>query len=168
MLGLRSLAAKADARRACEMMRQLSHQDARIVWMAGVTLVRSVDHILQKHDAVTHPAIAAPLQKLWGDWKNETIFKRFVEPERNALLKELGTTFDVEFISVGLQFQIDLGEFGMQSPIDALEMSVAWWGEKISELGQACGAQFVPDSSATPAIHDNASWVGVTGDVERK
>jgi len=166
MLNLRALAAQADARRACEMMRQHFHQDARIIWIAGITLVRSVGHILQKHDAVVHPTIAQPLKGFWAAWQNEIIFKKFIEPERNVLLKELGTAFETEFISEGLRFQIDLGDLGLQSPIGALELSVAWWGQKISDLGQACGAQFVPDASDTPALHDNLGWIGITGEVE--
>jgi hypothetical protein len=59
----------------------------RAYHIALVSLLRSIGHVLQKVDADTQ-AKADWLKQVWQSWREEAIFKRFIEPNRNWLLKE--------------------------------------------------------------------------------
>jgi len=56
-------------------------------YIAIVSMLRSVGHVLQKADCV-NPADKQFLDSRWAVWKNEAIFRTFIEPTRNDLLKE--------------------------------------------------------------------------------
>ena len=55
--------------------------------IAVIALLRSIGHVLEKVDADTD-AKRAWLAGDWPSWKTEPIFKDFIEPTRNMLLKE--------------------------------------------------------------------------------
>jgi hypothetical protein len=57
-------------------------------YIAIVSMLRSIGHVFRKVDCDT------PAKRAWADdqwsshWNGETIFREFIEPNRNALLKE--------------------------------------------------------------------------------
>lgn len=62
--------------------------------IAIVTLLRSVGHVLQKVDADT-AGKKAWLDAAWQSWKNEPIFRNFIDLNRNRLLKEFRGALDI-------------------------------------------------------------------------
>lgn len=63
----------------------------RIHWVAAVALVRAIGHVLDKvdgQDAGIHAAIRTAFGRWKGDSPDHTIFREFIERERNHILKE--------------------------------------------------------------------------------
>ncbi|MDY4379644.1 hypothetical protein SOV92_17735 [Pectobacterium brasiliense] len=56
-------------------------------YIAIIALLRSVGHVFEKVDC-TDPERRLWSKKQWSSWKQKPIFKKFIEPTRNALLKE--------------------------------------------------------------------------------
>jgi hypothetical protein len=63
----------------------------RLYWVAGVTLLRTIGHVLAKVDEKSSPVHAKTIRLLWNrlqrDRKSSAIFWDFIEDERNNLLK---------------------------------------------------------------------------------
>lgn len=62
----------------------------RIVWAGSVALIRSVGHVLHKVDG-SDKVLKDIANEFFGRWKvaeEHEIFRRFIEHERNNLLKE--------------------------------------------------------------------------------
>lgn len=59
----------------------------RAQYVAVIVTLRSVGHVLQKVDA-DNAAKRKWLDTRWPQWKAEPIFATFIDPGRNALLKE--------------------------------------------------------------------------------
>jgi hypothetical protein len=66
--------------------------DWRWRWVAVVTLLRAVGHVLVNVDGVKDKATAAAIERAWtelnGSKPEPRIFWRFIDQERNNLLKE--------------------------------------------------------------------------------
>ncbi len=61
--------------------------DYQSQYIAIIALLRSVGHVFEKVDCID--ADRRNWSKAhWSIWKNKPIFKEFIEPTRNALLKE--------------------------------------------------------------------------------
>lgn len=63
----------------------------RVQWAAAVALLRAVGHVLDKVDGrdATVRRLANEAYKRWkGDAPDHEIFREFIEPERNTVLKE--------------------------------------------------------------------------------
>ncbi|PDS58825.1 MULTISPECIES: hypothetical protein [Rhizobium] len=67
------------------MMRPVA--DYQSQYVAIIALLRSVGHVFEKVDC-TDPGRRAWSKAQWLIWKKEPIFGDFIEPTRNALLKE--------------------------------------------------------------------------------
>jgi hypothetical protein len=72
------------------------HQEWVLYWVAGVALLRSVGHVLDKVDSARCPTLKQIISKKWTSWNTDRaqneIFWDFIEKERNNVLKvfELG------------------------------------------------------------------------------
>jgi hypothetical protein len=71
--------------------------DHQSQYVAIIALLRSVGHVFEKVDC-TEPSRRDWSRQKWRSWKQEAIFGDFIEPTRNALLKEF---------QGGLQLQSD-------------------------------------------------------------
>jgi hypothetical protein len=64
----------------------------RLHWVTCLTLLRAVGHVLDKKDGNKSAKHREAVQAAWADWKkNENgnaIVRRFIEAERNNLLKQ--------------------------------------------------------------------------------
>lgn len=67
------------------MMRPVA--DYQSQYVAIIALLRSVGHVFEKVDC-TDPGRRAWSKARWSTWRQEPIFGDFIEPTRNALLKE--------------------------------------------------------------------------------
>lgn len=56
-------------------------------YVAIIALLRSVGHVFEKVDC-SEPARQAWSKAQWLRWRQEPIFREFIEPTRNSLLKE--------------------------------------------------------------------------------
>lgn len=66
--------------------------ESRVIYVASVTLLRTVGHVLHKVDCDRHPEIKQEVERKYRDWKRglgkDRIFTDFIEKERNLILKE--------------------------------------------------------------------------------
>lgn len=63
----------------------------RVHWAAAVALLRAVGHVLHKvdgEDPLTRRLAAAAFKRWKGAAPEHEIFREFIEPERNSILKE--------------------------------------------------------------------------------
>src|SRR5262245_54808259 len=85
----------------------------RVHWVACLTLLRAVGHILDKVDGETDARYRAVVTAKWDDWhadKRATgIFWDFIEAERNNLLKEykFGVEPEPEYLASEAQKPVD-------------------------------------------------------------
>jgi hypothetical protein len=82
-----------DCRLALSMLEEeVDARRWRVLWAAAVALIRAVGHVLDKadgaDDTVLRQVAAAAFKKWKGDDPGHTIFREFIERERNNLLKE--------------------------------------------------------------------------------
>jgi hypothetical protein len=56
-------------------------------YVAIVAMLRSIGHVFEKVECDS-PEKKKWCKAKWPDWKNEAIFRDFIEPNRNRLLKE--------------------------------------------------------------------------------
>lgn len=106
----------------------------RLYWVAGVTLLRTIGHVLAKIDAKNSDKHSQAIGRLWMTFqssrKNYWIFWEFIEKERNNLLKTY---------SFGARFERDHdGPFiRFEDGSDAFELfreAVYWWRHQLTEL----------------------------------
>ena len=117
-----------------------------VLWTAGVAIARSVGKVLQEIDAKDDPQLASLLKQLWPQWKQEPIFKNFIEEERNLILKEGGggsaATSKTQLTAGGERFSLDHtiywpmhdGPYAGEDCRDVLREALDWWQAKLSEL----------------------------------
>lgn len=107
------------------------HPEWRIWWIAGIALLRTVGHVLDKVDAKRSPHHKMTILQAWSNWKEDKdtnwIFWTFIEQERNNLLKLY--KFGVEADADGL-LHLDSGADGGQ----LFRESVYWWRHQLEAL----------------------------------
>ena len=74
--------------------------ESRIVYIAAVSMLRAVGHVLKKVDCETYPEIKDEVNHRYLRWKKgngrDVIFPHFIEKERNLILKEYAPTWNEE------------------------------------------------------------------------
>jgi hypothetical protein len=64
----------------------------RVHWVGAMALLRMIGHVLEKVDAQRDEEFARRLQAAWREWNSDladhVIFREFIKPERDNLLKE--------------------------------------------------------------------------------
>ena len=66
----------------------------RLYWILAVVLLRAVGHVLYKVDGAANPKVRELSQSMHKSWKTDpehSIFRDFIEHERNNILKEYET-----------------------------------------------------------------------------
>ncbi len=125
----------------------------RIHWVALVTLLRAVGHVLEKVDATNDARLRRAVNAKWTEWKTNRdenrIFWDFVEAERNSVLKTYEANYhpgDVDIVvtsgSNSELFVLDEAIFqpmldGLYAGEDARDVAqeaLAWWERQLAEI----------------------------------
>src|SRR4051794_37275513 len=131
-----------------------------------LALLRSVGHVLQKVDAVSSRTLGANQAKWWADLNashsEPKIFWRFIEEDRNLILKEsdIRAGQSVTVVLTGVEapglvagekpepkamltktmpeasysYHMNRGDFTGRDPRDLIDEAIAWWHEQISKI----------------------------------
>ncbi len=134
-------------------------QQWRIHWVAVVTLLRAVGHVLTKVDG-QREAVRLASDRLYRDWKSNDpaheIFREFIEKERNNIVKEyeIGITegpvpvvlgfvdpatgrssgYKLEPIDENIYRPMKDGFYEGEDGRTLVELAVEWWEKQLSEV----------------------------------
>ena len=110
------------------------HSEWRLLWVAGVALLRTIGHVLAKADATTSSRHKTEIDQLWATWKSDraqyAIFWEFVEGERNNLLKTYTFGARLAQDSKGYYVEFEDGEDAFQ----LFRQAVYWWRHQLMAL----------------------------------
>lgn len=109
----------------------------RLYWVAGITLLRTVGHVLAKTDATTSSAHKATIDFLWKQWKidhvQSSIFWDFIEKERNSLLKTYSFGARLAHNAEGYYVEYEDGQDAFQ----LFRQAIYWWRRQLMALEEA-------------------------------
>ncbi|GBQ09045.1 hypothetical protein [Acetobacter cerevisiae] len=109
----------------------------RLFWVAGLALLRTVGHVLDKVDAKKTSPHGKVIFERWKQWKNDKeqaeIFWNFIEKERNSLLKTY--SFGARFVNdpEGAYIEFEDGSDAFQ----LYRQAVYWWRKQLIEIEQS-------------------------------
>ncbi len=140
----------ADCKKAHDLLEAESDTARfRVLWVAGVALLRSVGDALHKVDAARDSRVAEATVDVWkrveADREKNAIFWEFIREERNNVLKEyefgfLSGPVDVLVTPDNESFVLDDnlfcpvtgGRFAGEDCRDILADAIAWWERELS------------------------------------
>jgi hypothetical protein len=134
-------------------------QQWRIHWVAVVTLLRAVGHVLTKVDGQSEP-IRLAAGHLFRAWKSNDpaheIFREFIEKERNSVIKEYAmgvsegpvpvvisfedpatgelTGYELNPIGENLYRPMAEGLYEGEDGRTLIELAIDWWEEQLAEV----------------------------------
>lgn len=124
--------------------------EKRIFYVAALTLLRAVGHVLDKVDGEADPLLGQRQEVWWATARREPICAGFIEDERNILIKQyqpraradrLLLSEDGGFLELGDGGVLLLGPWIMQDgPFagqdvgDLLRTALAWWEAALAGL----------------------------------
>jgi hypothetical protein len=115
----------------------------RIDWVATVALLRVVGHVLDKVDATASADAKAAIAAAWTQWKtdpDDAIFRDFIDPERNIVLKEyeLGTYAPAYLLKADggrLLLADGSGAILLEQPnLDRVYDALQWWETQLTAI----------------------------------
>jgi hypothetical protein len=121
----------------------------RVQWVAAVTLLRIVGHVLDKIDSRRSPAYKQSIDRAWkllqSTKPNPEIFWGFIDDERNAVLKEYsisagqGVTIDLSGTHgvATYHYIINSGPFKGQDQRNVISDAIAWWESYLDLIDQS-------------------------------
>lgn len=145
-------------------------QQWRIHWVAVVTLLRAVGHVLTKVDGQSEP-IRSASDRLYREWKSNDpaheIFREFIEKERNSVVKEYAigisegpvpvvisfedpTTgelsgYELEPIGENIYRPMTDGTYEGEDGRTLIELAIDWWEKQLGEVDRlAAGSARIP------------------------
>lgn len=143
----------ADCKHALDLLQEESQPETfRVLWVAGVALVRAVGHVLQKVDGEQSPAVKKAVASAYDSWKADktgnAIFWEFIEEERNRILKQYEAGFlagpvdvlaggEVHSLDDHLFSPITDGTFAGEDCRDVLELALEWWEHQLTTIESA-------------------------------
>ena len=104
-------------------------------WVAFITLIRAIGHVLKEVDGNKWNGLDEIVSTEWDKWKQEPIFKEFIENERNNVLKQYkfkaqqNLNFDPSRSEIS--YSMEFGYFHGKDPREIAEMALDWWDEKL-------------------------------------
>jgi len=125
----------------------------RVFWVAAVTLIRAVGHVLKKVDG-KDKKIKRSANAAFQKWKSENpehqIFREFIERERNNLLKEYESdVYPLAEIHLAVEgerelYTIDENIFrpllddawAGEDARDILTEAIEWWARQLDAIDQ--------------------------------
>ena len=147
----------ADAENALRMLEECENEDDfRVLWIACMTILRSVGHVLGKVDH-ENKCLAASIDSWWKNLKankDEIIFHEFIEKERNFSIKEYTfnygeysgcnlaikdenrkTTFfsDAEILEE-LYIPMVNGPYEGEDCRDVIREAIDWWKQQLQKI----------------------------------
>ena len=146
-----------DAENALRMLEDCEDEDDfRVLWIACVTILRSIGHVLGKVDHKDEH-LAAAIDTWWKALKankTEVIFHEFIEKERNFSIKEYKFNYG-EYSGRNLVFEDDNGKAtflpeagipeGVYIPMidgpnagedcrDVIKLAIEWWKQQLQKI----------------------------------
>lgn len=108
----------------------------RIFWVAGITLLRTIGHVLAKVDSKTSKVHALKIRSFWEEIKadrvSSAIFWEFVEKERNSLIKTYSFGAELSHDDHGHFIRFADGQDAFQ----LFREAVYWWRYQLELLEQ--------------------------------
>ena len=123
-----------------------------VLWLASITGLRAVGHILAKTDKLNHPELASKIDQWWKSLnanklaEDNQIFFEFIEVERNDTIKEFEIKYDKQPQSIAVIqqrnsqttksiFELDGllyipmrdGSFAGEDVRDLIADAIKWW-----------------------------------------
>lgn len=142
-----------DCRRALEMVEQATNDtDFRVSWIALVTLLRAVGHVLDKVDRSASPVVSKAIDEQWKlikDKEKNKIYWQFIKEERDAALKtyELGphygeigvlvqnaNTTEIFTIDDYLFTPLKEGPFSGEDARNIANNAIDWWDIQLLKI----------------------------------
>jgi hypothetical protein len=106
-----------------------------IPWVAGLTLLRAIGHVLVKADSNATPKHRDAINALWVSWKNDRsanwVFWDFIENERNNVLKEFMFGFQTEPYAEPDEYDVDPLVY---EKIELFREAIYWWRIQLRKL----------------------------------
>lgn len=158
MMALKARTVLNDCREAHMLLEaELDTVRFRILWVAGVALLRAVGHVLKKVDAEPGSTVEVAVADAYDEWQREraahVIFWDFIEKERNNVLKEYQIGFfpgpvnvsvhpggETFFLDENLFCPIPYGRFAGEDCRDVMAEAIAWWERQLDAIETAAGA----------------------------
>ncbi|MFL7905269.1 hypothetical protein ACJ41P_29350 [Azospirillum argentinense] len=107
------------------------HTEWRLLWVAGIALLRTIGHVLAKVDGAASSAHKQAVDHAWARWKADTtanaIFWDFIEKERNNLLKTYEFGAKISKGDNGYFVEFSGGEDAFQ----LFREAVYWWRHQL-------------------------------------
>ena len=122
-------------------------------WIAGLTLLRTVGHVLDKVDGESDASLRVAIDDWWNGLRNtpeaHPIFWKFINEERNSIVKEYRSRgvhvlrSTVRFsMATGRQLEdtttyltvIQGGHYDGRSQVEVGREAVAWWHEQLRAI----------------------------------
>ena len=136
-------------------------QQWRVHWIAVVTLLRAVGHVLVKVDGQSE-VVRSSADRLYREWKSSDpaheIFREFIEKERNNVVKEyvIGISegpvpivvsfkdvatgelsgYELEPIGENIYRPMTEGPYDGEDGRTLIELAISWWEKQLSEIEQ--------------------------------
>lgn len=139
-----------DCKIALETIREgVQGREWRVQWVAAITLLRIVGHVLDKVDSAISPSYKDEIDRSWKDLQQTkpepAIFWQFINDERNAILKEYtvnagqGVTIDFASgqASAAYHYIVTAGPFKDQDQRRVISDAIAWWEQYLDKIDQA-------------------------------
>lgn len=124
-----------------------------VLWIASVTMLRAVGHVLQKVDAASNPEVKRLLKEAWPHWQSDPVFRE-LEGYRNKTLKEYDFGWKHRVVPVWQaphekpEDDPNVRHYGFLmfhgEPGDAVEMLWRvwhWWMDRVGNLGHLIGPE---------------------------
>ena len=147
---IRARAVLTDAKLALDMLEDERDPDKfRVLWVASMSLLRAVGHVLHKVDAESNSRLSDAVASAFSSWKNNrhahAIFWDFIEEERNNVLKQYELGFFGDPVDLNVDGQIyTLGEnlfcpmvdgpFAGEDCRDVFQAAIAWWDDQLADI----------------------------------
>ena len=121
----------------------------RVLWTATVSLLRAVGHVLRNVDAEGDATTRIVVEDWWREVKSDAsrhaIFWRFIERQRNEVLKEYRLGYLERLIAVatdGDSLELDSPiykplldeQFNAEDARDVASDAVSWWNEQLLRI----------------------------------
>ena len=133
----------------------------RLYWVLAVVLLRAVGHVLEKVDGDENSEVRKVANELYRAWKDgdaNSIFRDFIEDERNNILKEYlfsmsegpipivahlqrNDGFDTArqfLIEENLYRPMQGGQFEGEDGRTLLDEAIAWWHKQLDHIDDKC------------------------------
>lgn len=148
------------AENALEMLEGVdNYNQAEVLWLAAITSLRAVGHVLDKVDKTNNPQLAPVINKWWQELKasktsdKNRIFFDFIDEERNNTIKEFCLNYNdypqniaviwesdnettaQEFVLGDLLFiPMKEGPYEGEDIRDMISESINWWKQQFETM----------------------------------